>query len=266
MIYSIRIGWNSPTVRMVEKCSHGNDETTSMRRRETSMEPLLPQSLDFYRHHSQEYARVSASFLESGYVDLSNPQIKGDADLTNWLMALAPGRRGLDAGCGSGAKEVHALCSQGYDVIGLDAVEENLQVAAELHPEIADRLYLADLTQTVPFPDTTFDFVLCRGVIQHISPEVTKEHTLPELIRVLRSGGILQLMFKNGHGMKTVSDGDYGGISRSFHLYDENELLALLESYDCHLVAQGPQDAVGGLVYITDAKPMQHCAFHVIKG
>ena len=230
------------------------------------MEPLAPQSLDFYRQHSQEYAKLSASFLESGYVDLSNPRIKGDADLTNWLTTLAPGKRGLDAGCGAGAKEVHALWGQGYDVIGLDAVEENLQVAAELHPEIADRLYLADLTQPLPFPDASFDFVLCRAVIQHIPPEIAKGDTLRELVRVLRSGGVIQLMFKNGHGMETVSDGDYGGVSRSFHLYDEHELVALFESYGCHLADQGPQDAVGGLVYITDSKPMQHCVFHVIKG
>ena len=58
------------------------------------MELLLPQSLDFYRQHSQEYAKLSASLLESGYVDLSNPQVKGNADLTNWLKALAPVRRG----------------------------------------------------------------------------------------------------------------------------------------------------------------------------
>jgi hypothetical protein len=36
----------------------------------------------------------------------------------------APGRRGLDAGCGAGARDVFHSYSDGYDVIGVDAIEE----------------------------------------------------------------------------------------------------------------------------------------------
>ena len=58
---------------------------------------------------------------------------------------MAWGKRGLDAGCGAGARDVHLLYTWGYDVYGIDAVEENISQGRELHPEIADKLSVADL-------------------------------------------------------------------------------------------------------------------------
>ena len=140
---------------------------------------MASDSLDFYRQHAERYAQLSHEFIHSVYTDGSHPALKGDMDLLNRLMELAPGQRGLDAGCGAGARDVHLLWSRGYDMSGLDAVAENIQVARELHPEIADRVQVADLQEPLPFADTEFDFVLCNAVIQHIPEPVTVEVTLP---------------------------------------------------------------------------------------
>ncbi len=225
-------------------------------------------SLEFYREHAQRYARVSEEFLCSGYLGCSHPAFKTDLDLLNRLMELAPGRRGLDAGCGAGARDVYFLSKRGYDMFGVDAVAKNIQVAKELHPVIAGHLQVADLREPLPFPDADFDLVLCNAVIQHIPSKVAKEVTLPELVRVLRPGGVLQLMFKNGNGVETVIDRAYGeaGVSRTFELYNEYELLGLLEGCGCKLVEAASEDALGGLIFFTDPKPMQHCVFWVTKG
>jgi SAM-dependent methyltransferase len=219
----------------------------------------------FYRRFAQRYAEVSHQFLQSVYLHASHPALQGDLDLLERLKALAPGRRGLDAGCGAGARDVYHFWQEGYDIYGIDAVEENIQKAQELHPEIADRVFVADLRAPLDFPEAFFDFMLCNAVIQHIEPKHVFEITLREFARVLKPGGILQLMFKNGHGVITVYDRDYG-IERSFQLYDEHELLRVLrQQYELTLVDAETPDLLGGVMYFTDPKPVEHCVFYVRK-
>ena len=224
-------------------------------------------SLDFYREHAHRYSQLSHELTHSVYTNSSHPALKGDMDLLDRVVELAWGKRGLDAGCGAGARDVHLLHTRGYYVYGIDAVEENIRLGKELHPEIADRLSVADLRDLLPFESGSFDFVLCNAVIQHLTPEVTETTTIPELVRVLSPGGILQLMFKTGLGVATVSDHAYGsdGVDRSFQLYDERRLLTVLKECGCSLVeAEGSGD-LGGMLYFSDPKPMRHCAFWVRK-
>ena len=159
-------------------------------------------SSKFYRHHARRYAQVSHGFIQSVYTKTSHPGLKDDFSLIRRLQELVPpGSRGLDAGCGAGARDVFYYWRSGYDIYGIDAVEENIRVAEELHPEIAHRVSVADLTESLDHLDNFFDFVLCNSVIQHILPESVKVVTMPELVRVLKKGGFLQLMFKTGHGV-----------------------------------------------------------------
>jgi SAM-dependent methyltransferase len=221
-------------------------------------------SLDFYRDHAQDYARVSHDFLDQQYTDPSHPQMSNDHDLLARLKTLIPGKKGLDAGCGAGARDVFLLWQEGYDMLGVDAVPENIQEAARRHPEIADRVSVADLTEPLPFPDASFDFVVCNAVIQHISPDVVKNLTLPELTRVLRPSGVLQVMFKYGHGVETVLDPDYD-IQRTFQLYDEKEVASVLEEHGCKVVEPESEGKPGGFMFLADMKPMRHCVFHARK-
>ena len=227
-------------------------------------EEQIAYSEGFYRRHSERYAEVAHQLLQSVYIHSSHPALQGDLDLLERLKELIPGRRGLDAGCGAGARDVYDFWNKGYDIYGIDAVEETIRVAKELHPEIADRVSVADMRYPLEFADGSFDFVICSAVIQHIAPEQVFEVTLRELARVLKSRGVLQLMFKNGHGVKTVLDRDYGA-ERSFQLYDEHEILETLSSFGVRLVEAQPPDLLGGLMYFTDPKPVDHCVFYARK-
>jgi SAM-dependent methyltransferase len=221
-------------------------------------------TLEFYRDHAQDYSRVSHDFLGQQYTDPSHPEISNDRQLLARLKTLIPGKKGLDAGCGAGARDVFLLWQEGYDMTGVDAVPENIREAARRHPEIADRVSVADLREPLPFPDASFDFVVCNAVIQHISPDVIKNLTLPELARVLRPTGVLQIMFKNGQGVETVLDPDYD-IQRTFQLYDEHEVAAILEDQGCRVLEPESEGMPGGFMYLTDMKPMRHCVFHSRK-
>ena len=221
-------------------------------------------SEEFYRYHADRYSQVAHQLIQSVYLRSSHPALKGDLDLLERLKELAPGRRGLDAGCGAGARDVYSLWCLGYDIQGIDAVEENIQKARELHPEIADRVSVADMRYPLLYQGDCFDFIICSAVIQHIEPERTVQVTLPELARVLKLGGVLQLMFKNGRGVLTVHDRDYG-VDRSFQLYDEHEVLGVLKSNGLEIVETEGSNLLGGIMYFTDPKPAEHCVFYVRK-
>ena len=66
-------------------------------------------SESFYRDHARRYAGVSShNFIQSVYTDVSHPALKSDMDLVERMQDLVPaGSRGLDAGCGAGARDVY---------------------------------------------------------------------------------------------------------------------------------------------------------------
>ena len=221
-------------------------------------------SESFYKEHARRYAEVSHNFIQSVYSDVSHPGLTGDMALVYRLQELvSPGSKGLDAGCGAGARDVFAYWQEGYDIYGIDAVEENIGEARRLHPEIAERVSVVDLREPLASLDSTFDFVLCNAVIQHIEPDIALNTTLPELARVLKPGGILQLMFKYGNGVATIYDKDYG-TARTFQLYDVKEVIEALITQRLRVI---PQDGerLGGVMYFKDPKPMDHCVFFARK-
>ena len=221
-------------------------------------------SESFYRDHAQRYAEVSHNFIQSVYTETSHPGLTGDTDLMDRLQELVPaGSRGLDAGCGAGARDVYFYWQNGYDILGLDSVEENILEARNLHPEVAERVSVADLREPLGHPDASFDFVLCNAVIQHIDPDIALGTTLPEFTRVLKAGGVLQLMFKIGQGIATVYDKDYGA-DRTFQLYGVDEVVGLLADRGLSVIpVEG--EKLGGLMYFKDPKPMDHCVLFARK-
>ena len=218
----------------------------------------------FYTRYAKRYAEVSHQLLQSIYIESSHPKLTGDLALIECLKTLVSGKRGLDAGCGGGARDVYNLWLAKYDIFGIDAVKENIDIAITLHPEIADRLSVTDLRRELPFPTSSFDFVMCNAVIQHIKPGLVKKVVLPELCRILKPGGILQIMFKNGIGLLTIFDKDYG-TERTFQLYNEHELLMILEDLGMELIESESEDQLGGLMFLTDPKHAHHCVFYVRK-
>lgn len=219
-------------------------------------------SLEFYRERASEYAA-----LRQVFANRSHPQFREDRDLYRRLAELATPGSGLDAGCGPGALEMSYLAELGFEMYGLDAVAENIEVARSLRPGFAQRLQVADVQEPLPFDDGSFEVVLCNAVIQHIPREVTLAKVLPEFARVLRPGGVLQLMFKPGRDVETAVDGAYGnaGVARSFQLYDESEVLEALFCLGLRLVEEESDGKMGGLLYFEDNKPMRHCVFWARK-
>jgi ubiquinone/menaquinone biosynthesis C-methylase UbiE len=96
--------------------------------------------------------------------------------------SLPYGSKILDAGCGPGEMAVR-LMERGYEVWGLDIAEPMIRHARERCG--ADRFRVGDI-ERIPFPDSTFDGVVCLGVLEYLDADA---RALSEVGRVLKPGG-----------------------------------------------------------------------------
>lgn len=95
---------------------------------------------------------------------------------------VTDGMRVLDVCCGPGILAAGAL-QRGADAVGIDFSSEAVALANRLVP--TGSFQQAD-AQALPFPDASFDAVLCGYGLMHVpDPEVV----LQEMRRVLRPGG-----------------------------------------------------------------------------
>ena len=231
---------------------------------EPDIEPNI--SADWYRERAARYAEVASRMEQSVWTVRSHPKLTDEMAAFERLKELVEtGARGLDAGCGAGARDVHLLGLAGFDMIGVDVVPENIEVSKQLHPELADRVSVADLGEPLPFADASFDFAMCESVFQHMDDHAVFEVCLPELARVVRPGGILQLLFKRGEGTVTILDPEYNA-GRSFRLYDEADVLAALDKHGVTLIEADTPDELGGLLYVQDHREIPMCLMWCRKG
>ena len=107
------------------------------------------------------------------------------------LLGVTGGERVLDAGCGSGVvtRDIARRVGARGLAIGLDPSPALLAVARELAREadLGDRIEFREgSVLQLPFPNGSFDAVLCATVLSHVP---AGETAIPELVRVLRPGG-----------------------------------------------------------------------------
>jgi ubiquinone/menaquinone biosynthesis C-methylase UbiE len=95
---------------------------------------------------------------------------------------VPPGSSVLDIGCGTGHLAAE-LMQRGYAAWGVDFSDAMVEYARDnCNP---DRFRVGDIEQ-IPFPDNTFDAVMCLGVMEYLEKD---EPALREMWRVLKPGG-----------------------------------------------------------------------------
>jgi SAM-dependent methyltransferase len=114
-------------------------------------------------------------------------------------LGLAPGDRVLDLGCGFGRHAFEAA-RRGAHVVALDAGTDEVNgvvatfVAMAEAGELSAREVATAVVQgdalALPFPDATFDRVICSEVLEHLPSD---EAAMAELARVLRPGGTMAI-------------------------------------------------------------------------
>lgn len=178
------------------------------------------------------------------------------------LVELTPGTKGLDVGCGSEARDVYRFFNT-FEVYGMDILRENLKSAAVMHPEIVNRLLQADLGLRLPFSNSAFDFVICSCVIQHLSEQVTFDHVLPELARVLKKEGVLYFVYKEGNGIREVFD-PVCQARRLFQLYKTPHVTSSLIQHGFSII-EGDDEHIGGIQRFNDVRGIPHVLLYARK-
>jgi 2-polyprenyl-6-hydroxyphenyl methylase / 3-demethylubiquinone-9 3-methyltransferase len=94
-------------------------------------------------------------------------------------------KRVLDLGCGAGFLANH-LAKCGHAVTGLDATDENLEIATQ-YDHTATATYVVGDARSLPFADASFDVVCAMDLLEHVEDPAA---VVAEASRVLAPGGL----------------------------------------------------------------------------
>lgn len=150
----------------------------------TGIEPQKQFAID--QHSSQagqfaeRYRDLSADVYGSCF---TYSRRRLDSLLERFLPARGAGLSLLDVGCGTGY-HMASLRARGFNVAGIDGSEEMLEHARINNPGAEIRQ--ADV-EAIPFPDSSFDFVLCIEVLRYLPDSAA---CIREMARVLKPGGV----------------------------------------------------------------------------
>jgi ubiquinone/menaquinone biosynthesis C-methylase UbiE len=107
------------------------------------------------------------------------------------LLAIGPGQRVLDVGCGTGVvtRDIARRISPGGRAVGIDPHPEFLAIARDLARKAgleAAAEFREGSALALPFADGEFDAALAATVMVHVPGA---EAAIPEMARVVRPGG-----------------------------------------------------------------------------
>lgn len=83
------------------------------------------------------------------------------------LATELPNGRVLDVACGTG-KQAMRIAERGCLAVGTEASMEMIGVGRWVHPQSEARM-VRSIAETLPFPDSTFDRVMCQGSLDHFA-------------------------------------------------------------------------------------------------
>ena len=129
------------------------------------------------------------------------PYILGNYDFTTF----ASGMRVVDIGCGKG-RQLQKLIARGCQAIGVEPNEERLRRCKELGLDV-----ICAHAEQLPLPSTSFDGVICKGVI----PLTVEPLAFREIGRILKPGGTVQFCYLGaGFYLRLLSLGSGGWLKQ----------------------------------------------------
>lgn len=160
-------------------------------------------------HYDQEAKNISSRYEK--------------ADMS-WMYEIITGMfpaksRLLELGCGSG-RDAAILLKSGLDIIATDGSPAMLKQAAELHPELKDRLLQYRFPGQSGFKARSFDGILAIAVLMHLAPGGIKD-TLKEVFELLKPGG--RFFFSVPDKRPDIDECSFDTIGRRFSMLSSEE-------------------------------------------
>lgn len=149
--------------------------------------------VDLYDSHYErlDHELYRAIRAETFGVDLGQESwiTAEECDLFAGWLDLAPGQRLLEVACGSGGLSARLAEQRGVEVVGCDLNPRAVEAARRRHGGASGRLEFraVDADAPLPFPDGSFDAVVCNDAINHLRDRAA---VLAGWRRVLRPGGL----------------------------------------------------------------------------
>lgn len=161
-------------------------------------------------HSPDEAIGLAYDTVAQTYADLlpdTSFEAPIDLAMIGHLVAILPGPRILDAGCGAGRMVSHlASLDSELRVSGVDLSREMVRRTRALG--IADDVVEGHLNR-LPHPDAAFDGILAWYSIIHVAPG-DLSGPMAEFCRVLRPGGAVLVAFQAGDGRRREIRRAYG--------------------------------------------------------
>lgn len=184
----------------------------------------------YWKKHLEEHKGEDLDFLSDlwidKYLDIVNSISKGKA---------------LDLGCGLG-QYTRYLIDKGFEVTSADISNEVLK---ELKQKIknADIMQL-DMSEKLPFEDSTFDFVFANLSIHYFDKETTVK-LLKEIKRIIRDGGYFIGSVNSTKTFKFIQDvakeiepNYYFENGRNVRLWDREQFDYFFKEYDLEVLEE----------------------------
>lgn len=125
----------------------------------------------FYeKYHTDKIINLVADFMQR--------------ERCNYLRSLVKNIQGKVLIIGCGSQDDMSIVNDECEGVGIDISEETVKKSKERYPRF--EYFVADATN-LPFPENSFDYVICSEVIEHIPED---EKALSEVKRVLKNNGI----------------------------------------------------------------------------
>ena len=177
-------------------------------------------SNDFFALFLDESMTYSCAIFSRGAKTLEEAQ-SAKRELICTKLALRPGDRVLDVGCGWGSFPVHAAAEHGVDVVGITLSEPQAEGARRR----AERAGVGDRVEirVADYRDLRgerFDAIASIGMVEHVG-EVQIDAYARQLASLLRSGGRL---LNHGIARLRPDDPDAGPFSERYVFPDAEPL------------------------------------------
>lgn len=118
-----------------------------------------------------------------------------------------PGMTILDAGCGGGRNIIWFL-KNGFEVYAFDIDEATIAdiriLAKRLAPHLSIENFQTGTLGSIPFPDETFDWVICNTVLHFASDRSEFDHWMDEIWSKLKPGGMFFARLASSIGIKEL--------------------------------------------------------------
>lgn len=163
------------------------------------MSDSVPSQPAASRHYDANYG----NFQTDLYAQIRRDAFGEDIGQSSWLTAdeqdkflgwlkLLSGKTLLDIACGSGGPVLRIAERTGCSVAGVDVHEQAITTAQSLARQrgLTERaqFQVADATAPLPFPDASFDAIICIDAINHLP---NRPRVIADWARLLKPGGRL---------------------------------------------------------------------------